>query len=396
MTRSFVGLLAVSMLAALSSFPGCDVPHLDAKHSLVQRIEATRCSVELSSLDYDTPGTDTSEFVVLAITAPRGDGGALTLGDCGVESLELLNGADDCAVYRTIALRDVPVPEAGFLAVCSDGASLPFACNVSMAESGPLRAGWLQNGPDDGLRITGDGPVRQYIYDARGASCVASEAIVLPRDANEASGGGNVVARCDGAFQLVSSDAVGANLAPRCPSAETTSAAGATQFGERAGAEATRVAEPSTARDVVVSGTQGVSSAADGGAELGGPGTFTLVGAPSVVGPTLSEPAATDASVDVPVDEGSRAQRPPRLGCATSRAGHTGAGGWLWSWLFVRWVRRRRRWRKGRYATALADVSSVSRASSSALALRSDRAFASSLTLTLTRRETPGSPIVTP
>lgn len=336
MTRSLVCLsTTVWSLAALCA---CNRTCLDAERAIAQPLETSPCEVHLSSLGYAAPGSDALDFVVLTVYAPWHDAGTATLGDCGAEALLLLDGQDECAPYRTILLQDVAVPRAGFVGVCSSEAVLPFSCDVTEAEDGPLRSGWLRGGPGDGLRI--DGAAHQdYVY-AGGASCASAKAVQLPR-ASAVAGAGDVVVRCGEAYVLAPGDSIGASLAPRCPSEVTTSVhvvprdAGVpddTLEGVETSVRAERMAAETAREPSEVE--------RDGGAH---DGTIAFVEEPSVSTPAVAELPPEDARGD---DDGvSEPLRPPNLGCGTTRAGAvgiSGRGGWTWGLVLALWARRRR------------------------------------------------------
>jgi hypothetical protein len=206
------------------------------------------CNVELVAASYDDPGADDAEFVELRVltggTPPfdggdssaspptsQADGGdagrdassAPVLGDCGLSRLDLIDGASGgCATYRSIPLADVPQPEDGFVVLCAAGSTVDAAahCDVTSAGRSQLRAGWLQNGPNDGLRFIGnDGSARDVGYEGAPA-CFAPNAPLLATESGESEAGSavdDVNAWCGGKFVLLPTDDVGFRAAPVCP-----------------------------------------------------------------------------------------------------------------------------------------------------------------------------------
>jgi hypothetical protein len=86
----------------------------------------------------------------------------LTLADCGLDSIELINGGrDDCPSYRSLDVAAVPIRADGTVLICN--ASLAD-CDFGHSGQATLRDGWLQNGPHDGVAFVGRTPKR-YIYE---------------------------------------------------------------------------------------------------------------------------------------------------------------------------------------------------------------------------------------
>jgi hypothetical protein len=195
--------------------------------------ETPLCRVSLSKLSYDGPGADDEEFVELVVErfatdsgVPRalgdarpptppcntshaaGDGspgvadaappeadadarsGALTLGDCGLGELRLVNGgAGACDEYRVIPLGSVIVPSNGFVLLCAQDSLIAGSCNVNTAGRSALRNGFLQNGPADGLRFIGaPGAVALEVAYEGSPSCFSSVAHTAVDETGEISG----------------------------------------------------------------------------------------------------------------------------------------------------------------------------------------------------------------
>ncbi|HVU03648.1 MAG TPA: hypothetical protein VHE30_17940 [Polyangiaceae bacterium] len=149
-----------------------------------------RCRVQLTQVSYDDPGADDAEFLELHVEVAAGwapnappapspplpscgpppadagasdssDGGdagagALTLGACGLATVELVNGGGGaCETYRSLPVANIVVPPDGYVVFCATDATLGASCDVTAAGRSALRNGWLQNGPTDGLRFVG-------------------------------------------------------------------------------------------------------------------------------------------------------------------------------------------------------------------------------------------------
>lgn len=221
--------IATSVAAARPSFP------------IVA--EASLCRVRLIQVSYDDPDGDDAELLELQVerlaapapgdAAPgadasgssttgvdaseldggagpseggqdsgaRGDSGAssssLRLGDCGLGSLELVNGGSGaCEKYRTLSVTDVSVPEGGFLVFCAVDSvhAASGQCDVTATGRTTLRNGWLQNGPNDGIRFVDPaGQIQAELGYESGPACFSSVA-VLPEETGKAfSSSGTVV-----------------------------------------------------------------------------------------------------------------------------------------------------------------------------------------------------------
>jgi len=184
----FTFLVAIAM--ATSSVAALAAP---APSGLVVA-QSAACRVALVAASYDDPGADDAEFLELRVDmlatgslgtrtggaaadggmngecssdagaagdaqVVPGDAGAAAgpvLGDCGLGGLELVDGASAaCETYRTIPLSLVPIPKDGYVVLCPAGSSVDARahCDVTSAGRSALRAGWLQNGPNDGFRF---------------------------------------------------------------------------------------------------------------------------------------------------------------------------------------------------------------------------------------------------
>ena len=230
---------------AMATWPSA-VLAAPASSSLVVASGAA-CHVELVAVSYDDPGADDAEFIELRVvtgSTPLLDGGdsralpttsidggdagrdgssAEELGDCGLSRLDLVDGANGgCATYRSLPVADVPQPEDGFIVLCAAGSTVDAAahCDVTTAGRSQLRAGWLQNGPNDGLRFVGnDGSAHDVGYEGAPA-CFAANAPLLATESGESEAGSavdDVNAWCGGKFVLLPTDDVGFRAAPMCP-----------------------------------------------------------------------------------------------------------------------------------------------------------------------------------
>lgn len=212
--------------------------------------ETPFCRVSLTKFSYDGPGADDEEFVELVVerfandpgivpppggaqpptppcntshgagdaspgaidaAPPTADAdarsGALTLGDCGLGEMRLVNGgAGACDEYRVIPLGSVVVPGDGFVLICAQDSLFAASCDVNTAGRSALRNGFLQNGPADGLRFVGAlGAVALEVAYEGSPSCFSPGAYAAVDETGEASGSPgsddvNVV--CAGRFEL--------------------------------------------------------------------------------------------------------------------------------------------------------------------------------------------------
>lgn len=220
--------------------------------------ESPMCMVALTKLSYDDPEADDEEFIELTVTRnpassaglPPGDGslhptsasevigschadagtpiadagvgaaedaGALSLADCGLDRLELLNGGSDgCPIYRTIQLAQVRVPPGGTVLICAAASPLStlYGCDVSTTGSSALSNGWLQNGPGDALRVVSAGMTTLLGYESVPTACGAPSA-ELAVETGEAFGAADDVNTFCGSFVLSPRD----QAEPRTPNA---------------------------------------------------------------------------------------------------------------------------------------------------------------------------------
>lgn len=225
----------------------------------VDASSAPRCAVTLEELSYDTPGADDAEFIELRVVrVPASDAAAvsatsstptvpptkketldasarsfvdgsvgvdaraLTLGDCGLGAIRLVNGGGGaCETYRTLKLADTPVPADGYVVVCAADSTLAArgTCDVTAAGESTLKNGWLQNGPADGLELLGESgrAIAQFAYEGA-PSCFGANATELVAETGSVAGDGgtpfdDVNVFCDGRYVLRSSEVA----APRTP-----------------------------------------------------------------------------------------------------------------------------------------------------------------------------------
>ncbi|HVW28924.1 MAG TPA: hypothetical protein VHC69_26350 [Polyangiaceae bacterium] len=238
------------------------------------------CSVALVAASYDDPGADTAEFVELRVDGAsnlernaatrtdgaarrsasataakaaedggsRADGGAdaatasdgspspdavvsPTLASCGLSELDLVDGANGgCATYRRIPLGDLPIPADGFVVLCPAGSSVDqrARCDVTAAGRSALRGGWLQNGPNDGLRFVASQSAAtvDLAYEGRPA-CFGSDSVALATESGAEDGDAavdDVNVACGGRFVLLPQSAVPFRTNPTCPAARDAGA----------------------------------------------------------------------------------------------------------------------------------------------------------------------------
>jgi hypothetical protein len=227
-------LLRVALLVpALSALP--NVARGAPAHPGLVITEAPACRVVLTKLSYDGPGADDEEFIELFVertgrvtgdpptaidagssmpachaphpSAESGpsptDGGVpeeagldvasrgLTLGDCGLGELRLVNGGSGaCDEYRIIPLGPVRVPDDGYIVVCAQDSVFSSACDVDTAGRSALKNGFLQNGPNDGLSFIDSGGVtRLEIGYEGGPPCFSPAFVAMVDETGETSAG---------------------------------------------------------------------------------------------------------------------------------------------------------------------------------------------------------------
>jgi predicted extracellular nuclease len=100
----------------------------------------------INEIDYDQPGTDTTEFIEIK----NAGGGAVNLAGF---ALELVNGTGGgAAVYATIPLPAVTLPVGEYFVVCGDAATT-FGCDLDVSPDSNL----IQNGAPDAVALRFDG-----------------------------------------------------------------------------------------------------------------------------------------------------------------------------------------------------------------------------------------------
>lgn len=229
--------------------------------------ETPLCRVSLTKFSYDGPGADDEEFVELVVerfatdsgvspvprvppqpptspcntshadaavtdaaappdAPPDARSGALTLGDCGLGDLRLVNGgAGACDEYRVIPLDSVVVPSDGFVLLCAQDSLFAASCTVNTAGRSALRNGFLQNGPTDGLRfVSAEGIVALEVGYEGSLPCFSSGAHAAVDETGESVGTPgvddvNVV--CGGRFELEPASAAPFRAASGCPTPMT-------------------------------------------------------------------------------------------------------------------------------------------------------------------------------
>lgn len=322
--------------------------------------EAPGCRVTLTKASYDDPDGDDAEFLELyaerlvlrTVDAGRPDAAipsdasssaasmrdgsvssdsgvtlVRTLGDCGLASIELVNGGSGaCDKYRTLLVADVRVPEDGHVVVCAIDSSLAAAgkCDVSTLGTTTLKNGWLQNGPNDGMRFLGtSAEVLSEVGYEGGPACFTSAARLVDETGMFSSTVGpaedDVNVLCSGQYRLVAASAAPAGDPYVCT-------AGMTQDGGSADAAA---APPPAASG----GTPWVPEYAPptsfGGGGADGSGGTRVSSLPQA-GATGSVPSPPSCSV-----VGGALVAPPRHASPMALALSS-------SWLVRAWVRRRR------------------------------------------------------
>jgi hypothetical protein len=245
--RPFVSSVVPVALAALTAFAVVTAVCRVGK-AAAPAVQSARCRVTLAALSYDTPGADDAEFIELQVerfggepnteletgapahggvpdagfraaadaavpadAARDGASGVLTLGDCGLSEIRLVNGGGAaCDTYRTLPLSAIAVPADGYVVLCATDSTLAprGLCDVTSAGASALKNGFLQNGPSDGLELVGaNGEVLAELDYEGTPACFNGKAVPLAAETGEITGEGgqsedDVDVDCDGAFSL--------------------------------------------------------------------------------------------------------------------------------------------------------------------------------------------------
>lgn len=352
--------LAGALVLACSTGGAGDPARPRSVERSVKIAESTSCHVDLVQISYDDPSADDEERITLRVvgapdagmsspappadaasTVPpeapatgscggeshsaeagtslppdggsaRSDGatapGASTLGNCGLDHIELVNGSSPaCSVYRSLPLADVPIPIDGYVTICSDDSILGAAggCDVTTAGGATLRNGWIQNGPDDAMRfVARDGRSAEVSYEGR--ACVTAGAWSLADESGAMDDGSgeevdDVNVWCGGGFVLQPRSRVDPRREGPCP-ADSPEDAG--------GRDARASGGPVPARaDSATRGSADAASAAASESKQGQPsGTVTETHVGTVDPPALLLDSGGSPHL---VDAGEGGRRPP-------------------------------------------------------------------------------------
>lgn len=200
--------------------PLCGNPDAGSTHDPDDPGEtAFDCSVGLSRLSYDSPGADAAEILELRVTGAFTAGSMrATLADCGLSVIELINGgASDCSPYRQLPVGDREIPDDGYFLLCSDEAeaALGVTCDFTDWGKSRLSAGWLQNGPSDGLRLVGSA-VHSFAYEGLPPICT-DDWQTLPADTGQAiNDSDDIIVACGAGFSRVGLAQSPLRTAPSC------------------------------------------------------------------------------------------------------------------------------------------------------------------------------------
>lgn len=102
-------------------------------------VSGASAAVIINEVDYDQPGSDTSEFIELFNTSSN----SISLDQ---HLLELINGTNNSS-YRSIELSGFSLAAGDYLVICGDS-SLVLNCDLELGTSS-----WLQNGAPDGVAL---------------------------------------------------------------------------------------------------------------------------------------------------------------------------------------------------------------------------------------------------
>jgi hypothetical protein len=254
--RHFTLLVAIAM--ATSPVAALAAPENMAPPGLIVA-QSDLCRVALVAASYDDPGADDGEFLELHVERfapgrtstggechpsdagassldaaspfPDGaDGAGPVLGDCGLGELELIDGASaGCETYRAIPLAQVPMPPDDYVVLCPAGSSTDARahCDVTSAGRSALRAGWLQNGPNDGFRfVDTNGQIGLEVGYEGAPSCFSPAAVSLATESGGTATSDDVNVVCDGAFTLLSEEEAPLRESVRCPGRDASGVTG--------------------------------------------------------------------------------------------------------------------------------------------------------------------------
>jgi len=212
--------------------------------------ESRACRVSVSKVSYDDPDADDAEFLEFRVERTSGDAGAVpehacstsdaaqspspleagigapqTLADCGLSTLELVNGGSGaCEKYRSLAVGTLSVPDDGYVVLCAVDSTLATAglCDATAVGTSTLKNGWLQNGPNDGLRFLGPAGEPLVELGCEGGPACFVGATLLPEESGKLPGAtgpeDDVAALCGAEYRLLPASEAPLRSEPGCAS----------------------------------------------------------------------------------------------------------------------------------------------------------------------------------
>ncbi len=151
----------VSLLLGSCSSGPLEEPTAKTRQSFVVG-SASGCSVELTKVDYDQPGTDTHEFIELHVTWTGTK--PSTVSQCGVTSMTLKDDRNSCTAYVNIDMSTVSVPSDGYVLIC-DPAGTVGRCDV------PVSGFWLTDYGEGDLSFFHPSTPPTHVYWQNGYGC---------------------------------------------------------------------------------------------------------------------------------------------------------------------------------------------------------------------------------
>ncbi|MCE7892902.1 MAG: hypothetical protein DYH12_24890, partial [Sorangiineae bacterium PRO1] len=258
------GLASIALIVGVAAAQACSGEGATEQQEPVQPAagaiqvaSAGGCTVEWVRFNYDTPGTDTGEFIELRVT--NAGSSATTLGACGLSSIRLVSDSD-CGTYNTINLASVAIPNDGIIVICDSTQITGGVCDVNVSAGA---AGWLQNGAPDHLSfVAGNGSVSLHATYEGVSDCLpdggAAATVSLLTEDNASPDMVNTW--CNGAWVLQDVSISGAGTALNCATDAGADAEAGTDAGNEAAADATSDVNPDAPGDAASEAAQDATS----------------------------------------------------------------------------------------------------------------------------------------
>jgi len=230
-------LCAFSVIACSAGYEPDGTAEAEGVAAIRERIvvaSTANCTVELTKLDYDQVGADTSDYIELKVTK-KGPSSVNTLGDCGLGGIALYDDASVivpgvlCSAYSLTTLSNVVIPADGYVEI---GQNQP---TVGVSASGV--EGWIHNGRGEiALLNTAVDAVPTSWFQFEGSAKCNLLALPIVQIQTESDGSPNLVnVSCDNTFHVLNASSAVQKTAADCPVGGSGGAGGSGNSGGSVG-----------------------------------------------------------------------------------------------------------------------------------------------------------------